>query len=61
MPNSESVTYRLLDRSFGEKLLAVNRACSIAADMTIRFDREPDFFAWPDRVFEGHQLSRNPR
>lgn len=54
-PSASPVTYRLLDRSFGEQLLAVNRACSIAADMTIRFDREPDFFAWPDRVFEGHQ------
>jgi hypothetical protein len=49
---AHAITYRLLDRSFADQLQAVNRACTIAADFTIRFDREPDFFAWPDRVFE---------
>jgi len=43
---------RRLDRSDGPDLLAINRACTIVSDFTFRFDREPDFFAWPSQVFE---------
>ena len=54
-PAAPPVSFRVLDRSFGQRLLAINRACPIEADFTFRFDREPDFFAWPDRVFEYHR------
>jgi hypothetical protein len=50
-----AVTYRPVHRSEGAALLAVNRACPIEADVTFRFDREPDFFAWPSRVFESFE------
>jgi len=48
---STPVWYRPLDRASGADLLAVNRACPIKSDFTFRFDREPDFFAWPSQVF----------
>ena len=46
------ITFRPLGRTAGADLLAVNRACPIKSDFTFRFDREPDFFAWPSQVFE---------
>lgn len=48
---STPVWYRPLDRASGADLLAVNRACPIKSSFTFRFDREPDFFAWPSQVF----------
>lgn len=51
-PACPPVSYRRVERSAGADLLAVNRACPIASDFTFRFDREPDFFAWPSQVFE---------
>ncbi len=49
---SVPVSIRTLGRDDGPALLAVNRACPLEADFTFRFDREPDFFAWPASVFE---------
>jgi hypothetical protein len=46
---------RPLDAAFGEACLAVNRACPIEAEFTLRFDREPDFFAWPESVFDSFE------
>ncbi|MBW2455108.1 MAG: hypothetical protein JRI68_11390 [Deltaproteobacteria bacterium] len=48
------LTFRPLDRSCGERMQAINRACPIEADFTFFFDREPDFFAWPEAVFDRH-------
>ena len=49
------VLLRPLDATFGQACLAVNRACPIEAEFTLRFDREPDFFAWPERVFDSFE------
>jgi len=46
------ITFARVDRAAGPDLLAVNRACPIESDFTFRFDREPDFFAWPSQVFD---------
>jgi hypothetical protein len=43
---------RPVERAHGARLLEINRACPIAADFTFFFDRSPDFFAWPDAVFD---------
>lgn len=43
---------RPVGASAAPDLLAVNRACPLVSDFTFRFDRDPDFFAWPSRVFE---------
>jgi hypothetical protein len=45
---------RLLTYADGEALLAVNRACPIHADFSFLFERGPDFFAWPDAVFDAY-------
>jgi hypothetical protein len=50
-----AVTVRPVGREDGAALLAINRACPIEANLTFFFDREPDFFAWPDAVFDEHQ------
>jgi hypothetical protein len=47
-----SLDVRRIDRTFGERMLEIDRACPIRADFTLFFDRAPDFFAWPDAVFE---------
>ncbi len=49
------VRLRPLDATFGRECLAINRACPIEAEFTLRFDREPDFFAWPERVFDSFE------
>jgi hypothetical protein len=54
---SAPISYRPLDRTDGADLLAVNRACPITSDFTFRFDREPDFFAWPAQVFESFRYT----
>ncbi len=45
---------RVLDRANGEQMHELNRACPISADFVFFFDRTPDFFAWPDAVFESY-------
>jgi hypothetical protein len=45
-------TIRVLDRADAAALDAVNLACPIEAGFSFVFDRRPDFFAWPDAVFE---------
>ena len=50
-----SVSYRPLDDGAGSDLLSLNRACPLESQFTFRFDREPDFFAWPRAVFERFQ------
>lgn len=42
---------RPLGRADGPRLAALHRACPIEAELTLWFDRGPDFFAWPDAVF----------
>jgi hypothetical protein len=44
-----------LNASFSQACLAINRACPIEAEFTLRFDREPDFFGWPKRVFDSFE------
>jgi GNAT superfamily N-acetyltransferase len=46
---------RTLDRSHGPALLELTRACPIQADFTFLFARDPDFFAWPDAVFDRYE------
>jgi hypothetical protein len=48
---------RLLDGVSSETMLAVNRACPVVADYTFYFDRAPDFFAWPERVFQQYRYA----
>jgi hypothetical protein len=48
---------RLLDGASAEPMLAINRACPVVADFTFYFDRAPDFFAWPEQVFQGYQYA----
>jgi hypothetical protein len=43
---------RLIDWSYGPRMLEIDRACPIVADLTFHFDRTPDFFAWPNAVFD---------
>lgn len=50
-----NVTYRELDRSHNAEMLEINRRCPIAADFTFYFDRSPDFFLWPDLVFDRYK------
>jgi GNAT superfamily N-acetyltransferase len=50
-----AVTLRPVSRDEGPQLLAINRACPIEANLTFFFDRAPDFFAWPDAVFDEHE------
>jgi hypothetical protein len=46
---------RPVGRDDGPQLLAINRACPIEANLTFYFDRAPDFFAWPDAVFDEYE------
>ncbi len=46
--------FGLLDESFNEELLAINRACPIEGVFTHLLERGPDFFAWPRQAFEDH-------
>jgi hypothetical protein len=46
------VSYRPLEHPAGTDMLAINRACPIRSAFTFRFDREPDFFAWPSQLFD---------
>lgn len=57
MSGSETISFRPLDRSAEHRLHEINRRCPIQADFTFFFDREPDFFAWPDRNFEKHRYT----
>src|SRR5512138_2973399 len=50
-----AVTTRPVGREDGPALLAINRACPIEANFTFFFDRAPDFFAWPDAVFDEYE------
>lgn len=43
---------RPLKRAHAARMQEINRACPIEADFTFFFDREPDFFRWPDSVFD---------
>ena len=51
-PRGPPLDLRLLTFADGERMLAINRACPIVADFTFFFDRGPDFFLWPNAVFE---------
>lgn len=42
----------LLTYDYGPRMLEINRGCPIVADLTFYFERGPDFFAWPDAVFD---------
>ena len=44
--------FRPLNRAHAASMHAINRACPIEADFTFFFDREPDFFRWPETVFD---------
>lgn len=45
-------TIRLLAQDDELALLDVDRRCAISAEWRFRYDREPDFFAWPRMMFE---------
>jgi hypothetical protein len=47
-------SFRRLLAEDNDQLLALSRACPLIADFTFFFDRAPDFFKWPDLVFEEH-------
>jgi GNAT superfamily N-acetyltransferase len=46
------LAWRPLDASHADDLSAINRACPLQSAFTFRFDRDPDFFAWPRLVFD---------
>jgi hypothetical protein len=52
-----NVEIRLLAGASPEAMLAINRACPVVADFTFYFDRAPDFYAWPERVFQGYRYA----
>lgn len=45
---------RLLTFADGPRMLAINRACPVVADLSFYFERAPDFFAWPNAVLDGY-------
>ena len=47
-----TLEFRPLGRAHAASMQAINRACPIEADFTFFFDREPDFFRWPEAVFD---------
>lgn len=49
------ISFRPVGPSDARALLTINRACPIESDFTLRFDREPDFFAWPRAVFDSFE------
>ena len=49
--------FRPLDRSHGPRMLEINRRCPIEADFTFFFDRDPDFFAWPEHNFDSFEYT----
>lgn len=54
-PADES--YRLLDRGTPFDLESVNAASPIDGDIAFYFERSPDFFAWPDSVFDDYRYA----
>ncbi len=40
----------LLTYAHDARMLEINRACPVVADLTFYFERAPRFFAWPDAV-----------
>jgi len=52
-----AVSVRPVGREDAPALLTINRACPIEANFTFFFDRAPDFFAWPDAVFDEHEYA----
>jgi GNAT superfamily N-acetyltransferase len=52
--SAQRVSFRPVGPSDAPDLIAINRACPIESDFTLRFDREPDFFAWPRAVFDSY-------
>ncbi|MCC6524975.1 MAG: hypothetical protein IT373_20125 [Polyangiaceae bacterium] len=45
---------RDLDRRHGARMLQIDAAAPIEADVTLRLARDPAFFAWPDAVFDDY-------
>lgn len=48
----DTCRWRAVDESCADALKAINRACPLESAFTFRFDRDPDFFAWPRLVFD---------
>lgn len=48
-------SFRPADRTRGDDMMVINRACPIEADFTVVFEREPDFFQWPDLIYDRYQ------
>jgi len=46
------ISFKYLNRDMGEELLAVNRKCPIVSDISLYFERSPDFFRWPELVYD---------
>jgi hypothetical protein len=55
MTAEPEVTFRPLGRDDGAAMLQINRACPIVADFTVCFERGPDFFRWPDLIYETYR------
>ena len=53
----DGIELRSVDRDAGPDLLAINRACPIEADFTVCFERAPDFFKWPDIIYDRYQYT----
>ena len=49
-----ALEFRPLSREHNDALVALFRASPIVADFTICFDRHPDFFRFPDSVFDSY-------
>ena len=43
----EAARVEPLDARHNERMIAINRACPIRAEVTVCFDRQPDFFEVP--------------
>jgi hypothetical protein len=56
---ASAAPYEIRDLGPGDAaaMLEVNRACHIEADLSLRFDREPDVLRWPSTVFDAFHYS----
>lgn len=54
MPEQTDFVRRPLGRESNDELVELFRACPIVADFTICFDRHPDFFRFPELVFDSY-------
>jgi S-adenosylmethionine-diacylglycerol 3-amino-3-carboxypropyl transferase len=54
-PRADAIQVGPVSRTEGDQLLAINRACPIEADFSLVFERSPEFFAWPDAIYDRYR------